>query len=338
MWREYVRGDKRGVSPVVGTVLMVSVLVLLAAVVGTLALGIAQEETPRDAQSVLAEGQCPGFQVVEFDPTDVSAAADQLTTENCALWLEQGNVETTNGGEVTRWNDAGKNNFDAVQSASGDRPELVQDSDLNKDVLEFDASHASNPSSAGDNDGNYLELNRDISDLNVNEDTGIVVAAVIKAEQFDRGGSWTIGKAGVSGREFSIRACSDRSRDGCQAGDPEGLWRGQNWGSADVDFSSGDESGGEWLTLVQSYDGDEATIRINGEVVAQKDINLDLSDDRDIQIGRWERVPGDPRWYFDGRIAELVIIDEELDEGEIELIEAYFNQQHGVALDGPIES
>jgi FlaG/FlaF family flagellin (archaellin) len=338
MWGKDTGRDVRGVSPVVGSILMVSVIVLLAAVVGTLTLGIAQDETPQDAQEVLVDDQCPGFQVVEFDPTNVGAAAEQLTTENCALWLEQGNVETTDSGEVTRWNDAGKNNFDAVQTAAGDRPELVQDSELDKKVLDFSSSHAPNPSSEGDNDGHYLELNRDISDLDVDEDTGIVVAAVIKAEQFDRGGSWTIGKAGVSGREFSMRACSDRSRDGCQASDPEGKWRGQNWGSADVDFSSGDDSAGEWLTLVQTYDGDEATIRINGEQVAQKDVDLDLSDDRDIQIGRWERVPGDPRWYFDGRIAELVIVDEALDEGEIELIETYFNQEHGVALDGPIDS
>jgi hypothetical protein len=321
----------------IGSVLLLAVMVILAAVVGTMAMGFLQE-SPTDAQRVLAEDQCPGFQVVEFDPSSVDAAADKLRTRNCALWLEQGNVQTTANNTVKLWGDEGKHGFDAAQTDDGDRPELVHDSDLGANVLEFDATQPAGADDRGDNSGQYLKLERNVDDLDIDENTGMVAAAVIKVDEFDRGGTWTIGKAGTDGKEFSMRTCSDRSADGCEHSDPEGHWRGQHWGSADVDFSSGEASADEWITLVHAYDGDQVTIRVNGKEVAQRDVDLDLSDDRDIQIGRWERTAGDPHWYFDGRIAELVLFDEALETGEMELIEAYFNQKYGTPQNGPIDS
>jgi hypothetical protein len=322
---------------VVASVLFVAVVILLATVLGALTMGIVEEERP-EPQNVFVEDQCPGFQVVEFDPTDVDTATDRIRTDNCALWLEQGNVETTGSGTVETWHDEGKHGFDATQDDANAQAELVRDSDLGADVLEFDATQPDGASTRGDNDGQFLRLQRDIDDLDVDEDSGIVVAAVVKVDEFDRGGTWTIGKAGSAGEEYSMRTCSDRSVDGCQYADPEGRWRGQHWGATDVDFSSGDESAGEWITLVHAYDGDEVTVRVNGEVVARKAVDLDLSTDRDIQIGRWERTSGDPHWYFDGRIAEIVLFDETLETEEIDLIESYFHHEYGIELDGPVES
>lgn len=128
-----------------------------------------------------------------------------------------------------------------------------------------------------------------------------------------------------------MRTCSSfdgEANEECYHDQPDGEWRAQHWGSEDIDFSS-TETDGQWATLVHAYDGERIEVRINGETIADDDVDLDLSANRDIQLGRWEREEGDPYWYYDGRMAELIIFDQTLGDEEIENVERYLDAKFG---------
>lgn len=315
---EPTRRTRRAVSPVVGVTLFVFVVLLLAVVVGAMAVGLS-ESGLRSAESVDLhdDSQCPGFQDVEYEPPNFEEVHDVLEESNCALWLDAGDLET-DGNEVVAWRDSGRNDFDARQADGDHRPRVVHSGELDADVVDFQGGAGEE----GATDGDYLRLERDVSEMALDEDSGLVVVSVLRVQSFNRGGVWTIGEAGVDGREYSMRTCSNFAVDGCHHADPSGHWRAQHWGSADVDFSA-DATHHRWAVLVHAYDGDEVTVRVNGETVATRSVDLDLSGNRDVQLGRWERTAGDPHWYFHGRMAELLIFDRSLDDEEVETVEEY---------------
>jgi hypothetical protein len=335
----------RGVSPQVGAVLMLAIVVLLVLAFISLPMGIG--ERLNDPAFTQDENACPGFQEKEFAQSgeDFDTLLEELRSNNCALWLQGGNYETTDG-NASRWLDQGPNEFHATQSDPDSRPEVVTDSDLGMEVLEFDANHSalaayddqSDQPDAGITDGDYLDINRDVDALGVSEGSGFVINAVLKVTSFDRGGTWTVGNPGEDGREFSMRTCSNYAFDGCQHEDPAGKWRGQHWGTSDIDFDSGADSTGEWIILTHAYDGrtGEAFIRVNGQEVARDSIDLNLSANRDIQLGRWVRLDDDPHYYFDGRMAEVTVFDRTLTATEVETVEEYMSSEYGIPLDGPI--
>jgi len=335
--------DSRGISPELGALLMVGIVVVLA--IGAASVTMDFSDRLGEEQVQLDPDACPGFQQIQFETSgdDFTQLLTEMQSNNCALWLDAGDFQT-DGDAVRLWNDRGPNSFDAVQRDDAHQPTVVEDSELDQPVAEFEADHSqldedadSHPSS-GTTDGQYLTIDRDVSDFGLDEDSGFVIVALVKAETFDRNGIWTVGEAGVDGREFSMRTCSSYDFDGCEYDDPEGHWRGQHWGTADLDFSSGSESAGEWLVLTHAYNGAEVTIRVNGQQVASKSADLDLSSNRDIQIGRWERTDDDPHYYFDGRLAEMTIFDRTLADSELAAVEEYMGTRHGVALEGPIGS
>jgi hypothetical protein len=335
----------RGVSPQVGAVLMLAIVVLLVLAFISLPMGIG--ERLNDPAFTQDENACPGFQEKEFAQSgeDFDTLLEELRSNNCALWLQGGNYETTDG-NASRWLDQGPNEFHATQSDPDSRPEVVFDSDLGMEVLKFDANHSalaayddqSDQPDAGITDGDYLDINRDVDALGVSEGSGFVINAVLKVTSFDRGGTWTVGNPGEDGREFSMRTCSNYAFDGCQHEDPAGKWRGQHWGTSDIDFDSGADSTGEWIILTHAYDGrtGEAFIRVNGQEVARDSIDLNLSANRDIQLGRWVRLDDDPHYYFDGRMAEVTVFDRTLTATEVETVEEYMSSEYGIPLDGPI--
>jgi flagellin-like protein len=334
------KSSNRAISPVIGSLMMITLVLLLAAVSAGLFLGYS-DELDESATSYDSDA-CPGFQEVEFSTggDDFDDFLQELTDNNCAMWLQSENFESE-GGTAVRWNDAGPNDFHAKQDDTSNAPQIKQDSTLGIDVLEFQADHSSldeddNDPDPGSTDGDYLSIDRDIDELGVDEDSGLVVVALLKVDNFDRGGTWTIGEAGEDGKEFSMRTCGNYDFDGCQSSNTEGEWRGQHWGTADVDFDSGDESAGEWIILTHAYDGSEVTIRVNGQEVATDSVDLDLSANRNIQIGRWVRLDDDPHYYFDGRMAELIIFDRKLADSEIETVEEYLRDEYGISLSGPI--
>lgn len=329
-----LRERSRGISPVVGGVLMVALVVIIGAVVAATAFGVTDR---LDDRSVLNDEQaCPGFEEVEFESGggDFSSLLSELQDNDCALWL-QGGQFSTSGGSVQSWSDSGPRGLDATQSSNSNKPQLVTDGDLGTEVVEFDADHSglgSNPQ-PGDTDGQYLSVNR--SKLQVDENTGFAIVALVKPSAFNRGGLWTVGEPGSTGREFSMRTCSDYSFDGCQYSDPVGQWRGQHWGTADVDFTTGTGSADEWLILSHIYDGSDVSVRVNGAELARNSVNLDLSENRDLELGRWPSVDSEPAYYFDGRMAEVLVFDRNLADVELDNVEQYLSDTYGVALDGP---
>ena len=317
-------GSGRAMSPVVGVALLVGIVVLLGVVFGGLAFGFVDRLDDLDRVETLDDDNCPGFRVVSYEPPSFDGVNEQLRRNNCALWLRAGNVETDGSGRVTRWLDAGPNGFHASQSDAAMRPTLVPAGSTGIDhaAVDFEGSNQ-DTTDPSDTDGDVLRLDRDVSDLEVDADTGLVIAAVVRTESFDRGGTWTVGEAGVDGREFSMRTCSTYSMDTCDVeGDASGHWRAQHWGSADVDFESA-ATDDEWAVLVHAYDGETATVRVNGEPAAAESVDLSLDSNRDVQVGRWEREAGDPYWYYDGQMAELLIFDQSLTDEEVENVEGY---------------
>jgi hypothetical protein len=320
--------DRRSISPAIGVALMVVILALLAVTTATLMLGFTGELESVEEVDLYDDSDCPGFRAYTYEPPNFDDVQSAISENNCALWLNAGDVDTDGSNRVTRWSDSGQNGFHATQSTAGDRPTLIPNAVNGQPAVDFDGNNqdTNNPS---ETNGEFLRLDRTVDDLNIDEDTGLAVIAVLKVDEFNRGGTWTIGQAGQDGREFSMRTCSSYSVDGCQFGDPSGQWRAQHFGVADVDFAS-PETDDQWAILVHSYDGQQVQIRINGETVATESAALDLATSRDIQLGRWERTPEDPNWYFDGQIAELLIFDQTLDTEDIENVESYLDTKFDI--------
>ena len=321
--------DRRSISPVVGVALMVAVLVLLAVTTATLMFGFTESLESAEETPLYDDSDCPGFRAYSYEPPNFNDVQTAISENNCALWLAAGDVDTDGSDRVTNWYDGGQNGFDATQSTAGDRPTLVPNAVNGHPAVDFDGNNQDTTDPA-DTDGHYLQLDRDIDELNLDEDSGLVVVAVIKVDEFNRGGTWTIGQAGETGREFSMRTCSTFSVDGCPVGgDASGEWRAQHFGAADVDFTS-PETDGQWAILVHRYDGQQVQIRVNGEPIATESAALDLATNRDIQLGRWERTAGDPSWYVDGQIAELLIFEQRLETEDVENVEGYLDTKFDI--------
>ena len=230
--------DCRSISPAIGVVLMVTIVILLGVTTAALLVSLSGELDSAEEVDLYDDSQCPGFRTITYEPPTFDEVQSAISENNCALWLNAGDVETDGSGRVMRWYDSGRNGFDASQSTAADRPTLISNAVNGRPALDFDGQNqeTTNPE---DTDGQFLRLDRDVSDLNLDEESGMVVIAVVRTEEFDRGGAWTIGEAGETGREFSMRTCSTYGFDGCSVGgDASGQWRAQQWDVADVDFTS----------------------------------------------------------------------------------------------------
>ena len=87
-----LRSDSRGVSPVIGVVLMIAVVVILAAVVGAFATGVfgGQQSAPQASFSYDADAGSNGEVVMDGGDT-----------------MDAGNLEVTQGSASTSWSPSG---------------------------------------------------------------------------------------------------------------------------------------------------------------------------------------------------------------------------------------
>jgi flagellin-like protein len=90
--KEFVTGDERGVSPVIGVILMVAITVILAAVIGTFVLGLG-DSVQQNAQAG-----------VSFDQTSESTVAVTLNSMQRADEVEI-RVEEEDGGNNAGFSD-----------------------------------------------------------------------------------------------------------------------------------------------------------------------------------------------------------------------------------------
>ena len=88
--RQFV-SDKRGVSPVIGVVLMVAVVVILAAVIGAFVLGLGgdQQATPQASFSIQNNGDL------------VMEGGDSLQSGNIEVTLDGADQSVSASGEIT---------------------------------------------------------------------------------------------------------------------------------------------------------------------------------------------------------------------------------------------
>lgn len=330
---------------------MLAIVVLLGLTVTAMSLGFSQTLSDAESVDVFLEDRCADDRTLEFRG-DFGEFHDVLQDNPCALWLDGTDVATDDAGRVATWTDRGPNEYDAMQSDPSQRPTLLPAGSgpggIDAPVVEFEnnatlrpgcdlGDHGNDGGCASDgnrgiryyDEGDYLRIDRSARDLGVDEDTGMAIASVVYVEAFDRGGTWTIGEAGADGREFSMRTCgADATWGGCghSSDGPEDHWRAQHWGSQDVDFEA--NSSGEWIVLVHAYDGEETTIRVDGREVGSESTALDLSQNRDVQLGRWERTSGDPSFYLEGAVAEVLVFDRAMEDSELTAIEEYFAQRY----------
>ena len=344
-------GRARGISKVIGAVCMVVIVVLLASVISVMSLEFSERLADVESIEVYDDERCAGDQVLVFEG-DFDRFHDQLTDNPCALWLEGGTLVTDGSDRVQQWTDQGPHRSHATQADPDDRPTLYpagtgpggidapvvgfeNEASLRSGCSPGDAEWTAGCSGGGNSgirhydEGQSLRIDRDLTGLGIDESTGMAVAAVVYVERFDRGGTWTIGEAGASGREFSMRTRGDDETWPWNAPvPPANHWRAQHWDVADVDFEV--DSHREWIVLIHAYDGERTTIRAGGSEVAVEETELDLSNSRDVQVGRWERTDGDPSFYFHGAIAELLVFDRAMSEDELTDLEAYFESRYDV--------
>jgi flagellin-like protein len=76
--KEFVTGDKRGVSPVIGVILMVAITVILAAVIGTFVLGLG-DSVQQNAQAGVSFDQTSDTTVVVT--LNSAQRADSITVQ-----------------------------------------------------------------------------------------------------------------------------------------------------------------------------------------------------------------------------------------------------------------
>jgi flagellin-like protein len=105
--RETVSGDDRGVSPVIGVILMVAITVILAAVIATFVLGLGEQVSQTAPQANF------DFEVEETSTPGV----DELTVSHTGgQTIDRENIEITIG-STTAYKDGGEaNSFNVVGS------------------------------------------------------------------------------------------------------------------------------------------------------------------------------------------------------------------------------
>ena len=113
--KEFVTGDERGVSPVIGVILMVAITVILAAVIGTFVLGLGDsvQQNAQAGVSFSQESVDDGFSVtitvnsvqradsIEYQVNDAAGDGDPQTDSFTSLGTQVGESVTigTSGGD-----------------------------------------------------------------------------------------------------------------------------------------------------------------------------------------------------------------------------------------------
>lgn len=115
--------DDRGVSPVIGVILMVAITVILAAVIATFVLGLGEQVSQTAPQANF-----------DFDVEGDGSGVDTLTVSHTGgQTIDRENIKINVGGSVAYEDGSEKGNFSSTNSnfdteiGAGDQVELVED-------------------------------------------------------------------------------------------------------------------------------------------------------------------------------------------------------------------
>jgi hypothetical protein len=142
-------------------------------------------------------------------------------------------------------------------------------------------------------------------DLGIDGNSPKTVTAWAYTRSFNNGGIFDMGNR-VAGQEFCLRTQTTVD-----------LWRTQLWGypTWDIDFSYPTENA--WVHFALAYDGNEVTVYANGNIVANRTLNLNTAGDIPFLIGRYNVSD-----YFNGRIDDVRVYNYGLSQAEVAYIAA----------------
>jgi flagellin-like protein len=159
--KEFVTGDERGVSPVIGVILMVAITVILAAVIGTFVLGLGDslsQSTPTasvDFSDASANYQVNGSASEAIDITH--SGGDTLTVANLRVIVrEAGNNQevarydgswTASQGSGASWELNGAAMGDEIETGDLVKISLTDDNAVPADQTEYSVTIIHKPSS-----------------------------------------------------------------------------------------------------------------------------------------------------------------------------------------------
>ena len=305
-------GVDRSVTPVIGVILIVALVVIIAASFGAVAFGFTDKLGGTDYAS---SGQCG---VTEFDPENVDNFADERSNVydvECAMWFEADSLDKADGETVSTWSDRSGNEIDATSDSRVDDPKWRSNVD-GIDAVVFEGSN-----------GLSTELNT--TDIGVSGDSAFSVSVVIQVDDEDHEGTIT---------QFGLPTASaeDYFRYGYNGdtGPDDTPWfislgNGGFWGHE----PNKDSSGGQWSIITYVNDGDQISVYLNGELRTEKSTDYDISD-HPIQIGFETddngEVPG--KGWFKGPIAEIVVFERPITDNERRTIECQMEDKYDGAV------
>ena len=314
--REWMGGVDRSVTPVIGVILIVALVVIIAASFGAVAFGFTDKLGGTDYAS---SGQCG---VTEFDPENVDNFAKERSNVydvECAMWFEADSLDKSNGETVSTWSDRSGNEIDATSDSRVDDPVWRSNVD-GITAVEFDG-----------NEGLSTDLNT--TDIGVSGDSAFSMSVVIRVDNIDHDGTITQFGLPTTTAENYFRYGYNGS-----SGYPSVPWfisLGDNalgFGGFIGHGPDRTESTDQWSIITYVNDGDRIKVYLNGELRENRPTNYDISD-YPILIGFETNPDGSPgSSRFDGYIAEMVVFERPISNNERRTIECQMEDKYDGAV------
>lgn len=311
--RNWIRGVDRSVTPVIGTILVVAIIVVIAAAFGAVAFGF----TDRLGSTETASADRCG--VSEFDPEDVDGFAkseSELYSVPCVTWFDASTLEYEDGDSVSRWDDRSASRFDAVSVAGTGNPTYRSSID-GVAAVEFDSSDG----------GDGLATKKNASDANLAGETELSISAVVRPTSATTNPFARIGDPGNNKFRFTYNETTG-----------PGDWY-LSPGAGQVTHEPNDVID-EWTLVTYVHDGETVRVYVNGKRQTILDLGgseLGYTFDADLDIADSPLILGyTGTTKLDGAIAEVVFFDKALTDDERRSIECTMDEKYkgSVTIDG----
>lgn len=303
--------DLRSVTPVVATILVVALTLIIAATIGAVAFGYAEDI----GGTTVATGDDQCVNSVEFDPEDVASFGD-VQDLDCVVWYDASQLSGSPG-TIDRWPDAGPNGFDLTDS---DDPGITNPSyDGSVDgvpAVKFESSNS---------EGLSTEINT--SETDIVEDTTISVTALVRVQNGDS----TVFQTGDPAELFDYFRFGYNDGPTGSTTTPWFFFAGEDENGDPVirgHEPPQDESVDQWRVVTHVHDGSGLDSYVDGQQEFEIDSKMNVSDGG-IQVGYELDAGGGTGAYMNGHISEIVVFEKPLSDTEREAVECAIDRKHG---------
>ncbi len=299
--RERFGGDDRGISPVIGVVLMIAIFVILIAAVGAFVLGFSPTQSPPNTEMAYIEEGAAGVGVQVVMDVGDDVEADNLGFQlddgtNCNGWSGDGTVDT--GDETVLAHCDGEDELD-----EGDTVQVIWSDDTGSRSSIIDSYELQGSADLADDDCDALDLESDPIEVK----SGETIACDIGSSSDPNQASLTVENNGVLIGNVDLDEDFNHDDGGEIIGDVN-----LN-GDHDLDLKSASSIAGDLKTGPDgSVDIDDGTI--GGTVDAGGDFDIDGAGN----VGGSVNADGDvtiPDGTVGGAVNSEGAID--IDDGEI---------------------